>query len=101
VKCRLAPFSGYRSRVTGLAVFGTNDPDEIAQGGVMLSEVVADDGADWIDVECSSASAYRYVYVRSHSGADNGGWCGNVAEVEFYGWTKAEGAKPGFTVIVR
>lgn len=101
VKCRLAPFSGYRSRVTGLAVFGTNDSDEIAQGGVMLSEVVADDGADWIDVECSSASAYRYVYVRSHSGADNGGWCGNVAEVEFYGWTKAEGKKPGFTVIVR
>lgn len=100
-KCRLAPFSGYRSRVTGLAVFGTNDPDEIAQGGTMLSEVVTDNGATWIDVECSTASAYRYIYVRSYSGADNGGWCGNVAEVEFYGWTKAEGKKPGFTVIVR
>lgn len=100
-KCRLAPFSGYRSRVTGLAVFGTNDPDEIAQGGTMLSEVVADNGETWIDVDCSSASAYRYVYVRSYNGADSGGWCGNVAEVEFYGWTKSEGKRPGFTVIVR
>lgn len=100
-KCRLAPFSGYRSRVTGLAVFGTNDPDEIAQGGTMLSEVVTDNGATWIDVECSTASAYRYIYVRSYNGADYGGWCGNVSEVEFYGWTKAEGKKPGFAVIVR
>ena len=106
VKCRLLPCLDWASgRANGLAVFGANSLDVIPTGGTRLSANVT--GASpgiWIDLECDGASAYRYLYVYRPDGPDDhnsDNWCGNIAEIQFYGWTRTEGKCPGFIVVVR
>ena len=82
--CRFYPRTGMLSRGAGIVVYGSNSEDWSAEGNATALCAVGPtlNEATWYELTCDSSEAYRDVFVQSATQ----GWCGNLSEVEFYGW---------------
>ena len=56
-----------------------------------------------LELECDSSKSWRYIYLQQVTDDvdDINNWCGQVPEIEFYGWSEKDVAKPGLAIIVR
>ena len=117
-------------RINGLAVYGSNSPDDppapgsvsdsdwnayftaFASGSDQISTTSASGvtADSWIEFVCTPGEGYRYIYLFNRAlfdanpdsvRGDLRGWSGRVAEVQFFGYGSGDLAKPGFMVIVR
>ena len=85
--CRYYPRNGLTSRAKELVVYGSDSDDWSAEGRqTQLSPVGTSSPAlKWYELACDSSVGSRYVFVQCVAG-----WCGNLAEVEFYGWDETD-----------
>lgn len=124
-KCRFYPRNdGNGARMTGVAVFGSNDeaecntaraasqtmqPDDgtpsvmtaFKAGSDMISAQFAVSEIKWHEYDCDSSAGYRYIYITHPTSEAPNGWCGNCAELEFYGWSESDLDNGGMIIVVR
>ena len=86
--CRYYPRQGLVSRAAGMIVYGANDAAWSTEGNyeAISSAGPSNTSLRWYELPCDSEESYRYVFVHTPTI----GWCGNLAEVEFYGWTESD-----------
>jgi hypothetical protein len=88
-------------RVTGLTLYGSNDPDWIQDGNhTALTEPLVWSGfCVWHDNDSlDTTNTYRYLYY-TNPGV---GWGGNTSEIQLYGWLDSdlEGAQAVENIVV-
>lgn len=98
---RAVPRSDYVGRMDGMQLYGSKNPSAIecatSDLANLLSEGFADSEADkWNELPVDVYECFRSYYLYKKSGDSYG----NVAELEFYGWTLDDLANrpDGFTV---
>lgn len=96
-------------RMAGVTVYGSNDELDPVGSATAISEPLPSDLSavggfyrEWIDIPCRSTESFKYVFLRLPDGVrDSDPWRGNAAEIQFYGWSEKDVAKPGLAIIVR
>lgn len=90
-KCRIWPRPDIISRLIGVVVYGSNDPEDVVGSRVALSDPTPSTlSSGWFEIDCDSSATYRYVFLMR----PDGDWYGNIAEIQFYGWGLDELTKP-------
>ena len=115
-KCRItAQNNGFSGRAGKLAVYGSNTELPIGTGDQataflaereQISVGITPEAVAYgavLELECDSSKSWRYIYLQQVTDDvdDRNNWCGQVPEIEFYGWSEKDVAKPGLAIIVR
>ena len=83
-ECRYYPRSGFTDRVKSMFVCGSTNEMWSTSGNyaAISGKGPSSVSLQWYALPCDSSAAYRYVFMAN----EDIGWCGNLSEVEFYGW---------------